>query len=296
MSYILEEYDNALENILRKGVKKSNRTGVDTISLFGMQTRYRIDEKFPILTRRKVWPKAIFAELLWFISGSTNNKDLQALGSNIWTPWVDKDFENKHGYIEGSLGPVYGFQLRHFGGEYGNGSNHEFCNEVEPTWKQYGHGGFDQLEYIIKEIKENPESRRILWSLWNPNDLNKMRLPPCHVMFQLYVSDNKLSGMLTQRSADYVIGACANTQFYSALIYMLAQQTGYQPYEFIHSTGDSHIYTNQIEAVEEYLSRDKPESPSLELKQEKSMYDYTTTSFLLKDYKPLKAIKIPVTV
>lgn len=318
--YILEDYDNALKQIIKKGVRKVNRTGVDTIAVFGIQSRYRIDEHFPILTGRKVWPKSIFAELLWFLSGSTNNKDLQALGANIWTPWVDAEFEKKHGYAEGSFGPVYGFQLRHFGGYYGNGiggrndSDRNYMTLDDASrldldrnllpWKTieygkidaYGYGGFDQLANMVNRLKTNPDCRRNLFSLWNPAQVDEMRLPPCHYTFQVFVHDGKLSGLLTQRSCDFPIGIPANIQFYSALIYMLAQQCGYEPYEFVHSTVDSHIYVNQIEAVEEYLARPKSDSPKLKLNQAKDIYSYSLDDFELVDYNPLPKIEIPVAV
>lgn len=284
--YLLDDYDSALERILRTGIRKQNRTGIDTIAIFGMQSRYKIDEYFPLLTKRKVWPKAIFAELLWFISGSTNNKDLQALSSNIWTPWVSKEFEDKHGYEEGSFGPVYGFQLRHFGGNYNKGIQNS----------AYGAGGFDQLQYMVNMLKTNPNDRRILFSLWNPKDLDCSRLPPCHYTFQTFVHENKLSGILTQRSCDFPIGVPANIQFYSSLIYMLAQQTGLEPYEFIHNTSDSHIYANQIEAVEEYLARPKVDSPKMKLNKAKDIFSYKLDDFEIIDYNPLEAIKIPVAV
>jgi thymidylate synthase len=284
--YVLDSYDEALENILKNGVRKKNRTGVDTLAIFGILSRYKIEDRFPILTRRKVWPKAIFAELLWFISGSTNNKDLQALGSNIWTNWVDEEFERKHGYEEGSLGPVYGFQLRHFGGKYNKGLQNE----------GYGYRGFDQLAWMIEQLKVNPSSRRILFSLWNPHQIDIMRLAPCHYTYQVFVNEGKLSGMLTQRSCDFPVGVPANIQFYSALTYMLAQQVGLEPYEFIHSTADSHIYENQIKAVEEYLSRPKPDSPKLNLKRAASIYEYELDSFELVDYNPEDKIKVPVEV
>jgi len=279
----MQDYDDALRLILNMGVRKTNRTGVDTLAVFGILSKYRIDEFFPVLTGRKVWPKAIFAELLWFLSGSTNNKDLQALGSNIWTSWVDPEFEKKHGYEDGCLGPVYGFQLRYFGGDYGEGSN-------------YGKGGFDQLDRMVNLLKEDPNNRSNLFSLWNPNDLGRMRLPPCHYSFQVFVHEDKLSGMLTQRSCDFPIGVPANIQFYSALIYMLAQQTGYKPYEFIHNTADSHIYVDQINGVEEYLAREKPNSPKLDLNRANSIYNYKLEHFELKDYNPLPPIKLPVAV
>ncbi|RDJ35331.1 MAG: thymidylate synthase [Crenarchaeota archaeon] len=307
--YVLEAYDNCLKQILKHGVLKKNRTGVDTIAIFGMQSRYRIDTHFPVLTGRKVWPKAIFAELLWFLSGSTCNKDLQELGSNIWTPWVDAEFEKKHGYAEGCFGPVYGFQLRHFGGFYGNGLGGQPNTQDKLTtiskWphfgrivreNRYGKDGFDQLAYMVERLKNKPNCRRNLFSLWNPKELSAMRLPPCHYTFQVFTHENKLSGMLTQRSCDFPVGIPANIQFYSALIYMLAQQCGYEPYEFVHTTADSHIYVDQTEAVEEYLSREKPASPKLELNKAKDIYSYQLSDFKLVNYNPLSKIEIPVAV
>lgn len=285
--YILQPYDDVLKYILENGMKKENRTGVDTLSVFGMQSRYRIDKHFPLLTKRKVWPKAIFAELLWMLSGSTNNKDLQALGSNIWTPWVDKEFEKKHGFVEGAFGPVYGFQMRYFGGEYGDGDR---GNE------NYGKGGFDQISFLINELKTNPTSRRMIMSLWNPQQMHAMRLPPCHFSFQLYVNNGKLSGMLTQRSCDVGIGSCANIQFYSALIYMFAQQCGYKPYEFVYSMGDAHIYVDQIKAIEEYLARPTTDSPTLQLKKADNIFSYKLEDFVISDYNPQPKIKMPVAV
>tara|TARA_Y100000034_G_C6888045_1_gene408020 strand:+ start:604 stop:1455 length:852 start_codon:yes stop_codon:yes gene_type:complete len=283
----MQAYDNALRDILDNGVRTVNRTGVDAITIFGIQSRYRIDQSFPLLTRRKIWPKAIFAELLWFLSGSTNNKDLQALGSNIWTPWVDDDFTDAHGYTEGALGPVYGFQLRHFGGEYHDG------NSKNPV---YGRKGHDQLRAMINLIHQNPDCRRNLFSLWNPKDLNKMRLAPCHYTYQVYIHEDKLSGMLTQRSCDFPVGVPANIQFYSALTYMLAQQTGYKPHEFVHSTVNSHIYVDQIKAVEEYLSRPASPQPQLKLNKAEDILSYKVEDFKIENYNPSDPIKIPVAV
>jgi len=285
--YITKPYDEALEFILKNGVRKHNRTGVDTLAVFGLQSRYRIETHFPIITGRKVWPKSIFAELLWFIAGSANNNDLQALGSNIWTPWVDSEFEKEHGYTDGALGPVYGFQLRYFDGYYGDGDTKNL---------DYGKGGFDQLQWVIDLIKDNPNCRRILFDLWNPSQLHMMRLAPCHYTYQVFIHEDKLSGLLTQRSCDFPIGVPANIQFYSALTYMLAQQTGYRPYEFVHSTVDSHIYLNQVDAVEEYLARSKPNSPKLQLKPADDMDSYDLSDFVLEDYEPQPPLKIPVAV
>lgn len=313
MPYTMHQYDDALNLILEQGVVKSNkRTGIKTRAVMGILSRYRIDEHFPIVTRRKVWPRSIFAELLWFLSGSTNNKDLQVLGANIWTPWVDSEFEKKHGFVEGAFGPVYGFQLRHFGGYYGNGED-ELVPRYEMTGKEfggaehvlagyskgrkYGLGGFDQLAYLIQRIKEDPSCRRIMFSLWNPHDLHKQRLPPCHYSFQIFIDDEgRMSGMMTQRSCDFPIGVPANIQFYSALIYMIAQQTGYRPYEFVHCTADSHIYEDQIEAVKQYLTTPIVDSPILRLGTAKDIFSYKLDDFELVGYHPGPKIEIPVAV
>ena len=333
--YITGQYDEALQMILEKGVKKKNRTGVDSVSVFGVQTRYDISEHFPILTGRKVWPKAIFAELLWILSGSTNNNDLEALGSKIWSPWVDPEFEKKHGYEQGSFGPTYAFQLRHFGADYNEVNEQkrkikqleeEYKKAYEkdmreepwktPSWdhtcvpnyitlydslheakKQYSKiRGFDQLEYMVNTLKNDQNSRRNLFSLWNPAEMGKMRLPCCAYSFQVFVDGGKLSGLLTQRSGDYPVGIPANILSYSALIYMLAQQCNLQPNELVHSVADAHIYENQIEAVEQYLARPKPDSPKLVLKKVPSIFEYTMDCFEVIDYNPLESIKIPVAV
>jgi thymidylate synthase len=286
MTYILEPYDEALRQILKEGRRKPNRTGVDALSVCGIMSRYRIDEYFPLLTKRKIWPKSIFAELLWFLSGSTNNKDLQALGSNIWTPWVDPEFEKKHHYIEGSLGPVYGFQLRFFGGSYNYGHG----------GTGYGCKGFDQLSRMLDLLKNDPYRRSNVFSLWNPKHLDCMRLPPCHYTFQAYVEEDRLTGVLTQRSCDFPVGVPANIQFYSALTYMLAQQSDLKPYEFVHSTIDSHIYVDQIDAVNEYLDRPASDSPKLELNKAEDIDSYKLEDFKIIDYNPEPKIEIPVAV
>jgi thymidylate synthase len=282
--YTMQAYDDALQLILDKGVWRSNkRTGIRCLSYPGILSRYRIDESFPILTRRKVWPKSIFAELLWFISGSTCNKDLQALGANIWTPWVDAEFEKKHGYAEGCFGKIYGYQLRHFGGEYGNGLNSK--------------GGFDQLAWMVNRIKEDPSCRRILFSLWNPNDYNEMKLAPCHYTYQVFIDDDgRMTGIMTQRSCDFPVGVWANIFFYSLLTTMLAQQTGYTPYEFVHSTVDSHIYENQLDAVKEYLATPIIDSPKLNLNKAPDIFSYKMDDLELIDFNSGPTIKIPVAV
>jgi thymidylate synthase len=312
--YLLHQYDDALREILEAGVERTNqRTGIKTLSVFGMMCRYRLSgSSFPILTKRKVWPASVFKELLWFLSGSTNNHDLERLGCNFWTPWVDSDFEKKHGFAPGSFGPVYGFQLRHFGGYYGNGIG-GYAESFEPSinieamrdgqliteWgSAYGMGGFDQLAWIVNRIKEDSSCRRTLWTLWNPQDVPKMRLPPCHMLFQVLVDDERrLTGILYQRSADFPIGVPANIQFYSALVVMLAQQTNCTPHDFVHVTADSHIYEDQIPAVKEYLSRSEtPPSPLVTIAKADDIFSYSPSSFIVNEYNPLPRIEIPVAV
>lgn len=286
MTYLMTEYDETLEKILRMGTLKQNRTGIPARTIFGLMCRYDISEKFPLLTRRRVWPRAIWAELLWFLKGSTNVFALERLGSKIWSPWRSEEFEKKQGYIEGALGPIYGFQLRHFGGDYFSGQENE---------RDYGYWGFDQLKEMVRKLKEDPDSRSNLFSLWDPQAVNGQRLPCCHFAFQVHVDGDRLSGMLTQRSADFPVGVPANIQFYSTLLIMLGQQANLRPGELIHSMGSAHIYENQVEAVEEYLSRPTKPSPTLKVTPA-DIESYNTQSFQMNDYRPLGPIKIPVAV
>lgn len=309
--YLMQSYDDALQQILKHGVPRSNKRTCKTRTIFGMSTRYRLDTgHFPIMTKRKIRPESVFAELLWFLSGSTNNDDLKRLGCKFWEPWVDSEFEEKHGYAPGSFGPVYGFQLRHFGGYYGNGgggkagSHFSCCVEgdgkdmyADPGQDMYGVGGFDQMAWVINRIKEDHSCRRTLWSLWNPSEVHKMRLPPCHMMAQVLVDDDRnLSLIMYQRSADFPIGVPANIQFYSALAIMIAQQTDCKPYEFIHMTGDSHIYEDQVAGVREYLEQPEVSSPKLEIKKAADIFSYQPSDFIISDFKPGRKIEIPVAV
>lgn len=412
---LMSQYDDALREIVETGVSRTNkRTGIKTLSVFGMSKRFRLDtEFFPILTRRKTWPKSVFSELLWFLSGSTNNQDLKNLGCNFWTPWVDRQFEQKNGFSEDCFGPVYGFQLRHFGGVYGNGSGgfnkigyhgelqiyteqyiQDECTEIdagtttksilsrirlkplsgtvyariylqyagtdslacelkdaenssqmlvidndlgnteiphitdanidhetgviELHWNVspgthyakityegsilsetniYGKGGFDQLSWVINRIKEDPSCRRTLWTLWNPQDVSKMRLPPCHMMYQVLVDDDRnLTGIMYMRSADYPIGVPANIQFYSTLTKMIAQQTDCNAKEFVLMTGDSHVYEDQLPAIREYLDLPKTESPRLEIKKAVDIFSYKPEDFVVSDFNPGPKLDIPVAV
>jgi len=299
LNYLMDPYDDALQEILDHGVEKSSvRTGIKTLSIFGMLKRYRLDsDYFPICTRRKVWPKAVFSELIWFLSGSTDNEDLKKLGCNFWTPWVDEAFRKKHGFVQGVFGPVYGFNLRYFGGYYGDGESPSPEIEYPYMGKRYGDDGFDQLAYVIERIKTDPSCRRILWSLWNPKELDRMRLPPCHFVFQLLIDDERrMTGIMVQRSCDFPVGVPANIQFYSALTKMIAQQTDCYPFEFVHVTHDSHIYWDQIEAVEQYLETPYVDSPKLEIRKAADIYSYTPEDFVLTDFNPGPKIDIPVAV
>lgn len=297
--YLLHPYDDALADILLTGKKKEDRTGVGCLSLAGIQCRYRLDEgKFPLITRRKTWPRAIFAELLWFLSGSSNVFDLNRLGSSVWDKWRDPEFEASHGLEPGDLGAVYGFQLRHFGANYKAFRKEErLSRESGVLLYNLDEWGFDQLEYMVWELRNNRYSRRILFSLWNPKDFHIMRLPPCHFTFQVIVDgDDQLTGILTQRSCDWPVGVPANIQFYSALTIMLAQQADLKPYEFIHNANDCHIYLDQIDAVEQYLSTPIIESPRLEIRKAPNITSYKLEDFILHDYKTGPKIDLPVSI
>jgi len=288
--YLMQSYDDALQEILDYGVEKSNqRTGVKTLSIFGMLKRYPLDTGyFPVLTRRKTWPKSVFSELLWYLDGSTSNDRLKELGCSFWTPWVDEEFERRNGFEPGVFGPVYGFQLRHFGGNYNKGI-HDSTG--------YGFGGFDQLDWVVNRIKQDPSCRRILWSLWNPQDVDKMRLPPCHLLYQILIDDQRrMTGIMYQRSCDFPIGVPANIMFYSAITCMIAQQTDCTPREFVHVTADSHIYWDQIEAVKEYLRLPVIDSPKLEIRKAKDIFSYTPDDFVLTEFNCGPKLDIPVAV
>jgi thymidylate synthase len=309
--YILKPYDDSLRYILENGELRKNRTGVDCLTVFSLTSTYDISEHFPLVTKRKLFPRAVFAELLWMLSGSTSNEDLKKLGCNFWTPWADseahpdnKAFYERTGFAEGYLGPVYGFQMRHFGGKYGHGADQAIFRERSDGSyadmvgiEKYEPGGVDQISWLVNEIKANPDSRRLIVSLWNPVDLPIMRLPPCHYCFHVSIdNDGRMSLLLNQRSCDFPVGVPANIQFYSALCIMLAQQTGYKPYRFVHHTEDAHIYVNQLDDVKEYLSREERLSPKIEIKKANSIFDYKMEDFNIIGYDPCPPIRMPVTV
>ena len=257
-----------LRHIREDGVIKTDRTGVGTKSVFGCQCRYDLSEGFPLLTTKKVHLKSIIYELLWFISGDTNVRYLQEHGVSIWDEWADEN---------GDLGPVYGHQWR--------------------SWPASDGRSIDQLASVIETIRHNPDSRRMLVCAWNPGEVDKMALPPCHCLFQFYVAEGKLSCQLYQRSADTFLGVPFNIASYALLTMMIAQDCGLEPGEFIHTTGDTHLYLNHLEQADLQLSREPRPLPHMHLNPDvRSVFDFKYEDFTLTDYDPWPAIKAPVAV
>ncbi len=232
----MKQYLDLLEHVLDKGTRKADRTGTGTISVFGYQMRFSLENGFPVMTTKKLHLKSIIHELLWFISGNTNTKYLTDNGVSIWNEWADK---------EGNLGPVYGYQWR--------------------SWPAEGGKKIDQLAAVIESIRKNPDSRRHIVSAWNVGDLDRMALPPCHLLFQFYVADGKLSCQLYQRSADIFIGVPFNITSYALLTMMVAQVTGLKPGDFVHTLGDAHIYLNHIDQVKLQLTREPYPLPEMKI-------------------------------
>ncbi len=264
----MKQYLDLLREIMDNGVVRGDRTGVGTKGIFGHQMRFDLSEGFPLLTTKKVHLKSIIHELLWFISGDTNIKYLKDNNVSIWDEWADAD---------GELGPVYGKQWR--------------------SWSAPDGRSIDQLSQVIDTIKNNPESRRMIVCAWNPADVDKMALPPCHCFFQFYVAKGKLSCQLYQRSADTFLGVPFNIASYALLTMMVAQVCGLQPGEFIHTTGDTHIYLNHFDQVREQLSREPRPLPKMKLNPDvDSIYGFRYEDFELTGYDPWPAIKAPVAV
>lgn len=253
---------------MESGTLKSDRTGTGTKSVFGYQMRFSLEEGFPLLTTKKLHLKSIIHELLWFINGDTNIKYLNQNGVTIWDEWADDS---------GNLGPVYGHQWR--------------------SWECSDGRTIDQLSNLIEGIKKNHDSRRHIISAWNPGDLDKMALPPCHAMFQFYVADGRLSCQLYQRSADVFLGVPFNIASYALFTLMIAQVCGLRPGEFVHTFGDAHIYTNHFEQVALQLSRETRPLPVMKINPEvKSIFDFKYEDFTLEGYNPHPAIKAPIAV
>lgn len=264
----MKQYLDLLTRVLDEGVEKTDRTGTGTISIFGHQSRYNLAEGFPLLTTKKLHLKSIIYELLWFLSGDTNIKYLQENGVRIWNEWADDD---------GNLGPIYGYQWR--------------------SWPDYQGGHIDQITETINTIKNNPDSRRIIVSAWNVADLPNMKLPPCHAFFQFYVANGKLSLQLYQRSADIFLGVPFNIASYALLLKMMAQVTGLQEGDFVHTLGDAHIYTNHLDQVKLQLTRQPRTLPKMNIKPGiKSIFDFKYQDFELEGYDPYPHIKGEVAI
>ena len=264
----MRQYHDLMETVLRKGVEKRDRTGTGTISIFGHQMRFDLSEGFPMVTTKKLFLKAIVYELLWFLNGDTNIKYLKDHGVSIWDEWAD---------AKGELGPVYGHQWR--------------------SWPD-GHGGtIDQITNLISDIKKNPDSRRLIVTAWNPADVPKMALPPCHCLFQFYVANGKLSCQLYQRSADIFLGVPFNIASYALLTMMIAQVTGLKPGEFIHSFGDAHLYLNHLDQAREQLTRKPYPLPAMRINPDvKDIFGFQYEDFKLENYQAHPHIKAEVAV
>lgn len=264
----MQQYLDLLHRILEEGKVKTDRTGTGTKSVFGHQMRFNLEDGFPVLTTKKLHLKSIIYELLWFLKGDTNVKYLQEHGVSIWNEWADEN---------GDLGPVYGHQWR--------------------SWPDHRGGTIDQIQNVIDLIKHHPDSRRMLVTAWNPADISEMALPPCHCLFQFYVADGRLSLQLYQRSADTFLGVPFNIASYALLLQMMAQVTGLKAGDFIHTTGDTHLYLNHIEQAKLQLTRTPRELPQMKLNPDvKSLFDFRYEDFELLNYDPWPHIKAEVAV
>lgn len=264
----MRQYLDLLEDVLERGVQKQDRTGVGTLSIFGHQVRFDLAEGYPLLTTKKVFVKGVIHELLWMLRGDTNIEYLNRHGVHIWDDWADE---------EGELGPVYGAQWR--------------------EWKGGAGETVDQIQWVVNEIKRNPNSRRLVVSAWNAAEIDRMSLPPCHTLFQFHVSQGRLSCQLYQRSADLFIGVPFNIASYALLTMMIAHVTDLEPGEFIHTFGDTHLYLNHLEQARLQLTREPRPLPEMQLNPDvKSIFDFRYEDFALHNYDPHPHIKAPVAV
>lgn len=264
----MKQYLDLMQDILDNGAQKGDRTGTGTVSVFGRQMRFDLSEGFPLLTTKKLHIRSIIHELLWFLSGDTNIKYLNDNGVTIWDEWADEN---------GDLGPVYGHQWR--------------------SWPAPNGGTVDQITQVIEQIKRNPDSRRHIVTAWNPAEVDKMALPPCHALFQFYVAEGRLSCQLYQRSADYFLGVPFNIASYALLVHMFAQQCDLEPGDFVWTGGDVHLYSNHIEQAKTQLSRAPMALPQLHIKRKpSSIFDYTFEDFEILNYNAHPSIKAPIAV
>lgn len=264
----MKQYLDLMQDILDNGASKTDRTGTGTLSVFGRQLRFDLSKGFPLVTTKKLHLRSIIYELLWFLNGDTNIKYLNDNGVTIWDEWADEN---------GELGPVYGSQWR--------------------SWPAPDGKHIDQITQVINQIKQKPDSRRHIVTAWNPAEVDKMALPPCHALFQFYVADGKLSCQLYQRSADYFLGVPFNIASYALMTYMFAQQCDLQPGEFVWTGGDVHLYTNHLEQAKLQLSREPYALPELVIKRKpQSIFDYTFEDFEIRNYQAHPSIKAPIAV
>lgn len=264
----MKQYLDLLNRIMTEGIKKTDRTGTGTLSVFGHQMRFNLEDGFPLLTTKKLHLKSIIYELLWFLKGDTNVRYLQEHGVRIWNEWADEN---------GDLGPVYGHQWR--------------------SWPDYDGGTIDQIGNVIDLIKHHPDSRRMIVSAWNPAEVDSMALPPCHCLFQFYVADGRLSLQLYQRSADTFLGVPFNIASYALLLMMMAQVTGLKAGDFIHTTGDTHLYLNHLEQARLQLTRTPRQLPRMILNKDvKNLFDFRYGDFSLEGYDPWEHISAKVSV
>lgn len=265
----MKPYLDLLQRILDEGATKTDRTGTGTKSVFGHQMRFDLADGFPLLTTKKLHLKSIIHELLWFLAGDTNVRYLQEHGVRIWNEWADPE--------TGELGPVYGHQWR--------------------SWPDYKGGTIDQISQVVEQLRHHPDSRRMLVSAWNPAEVDEMALPPCHCLFQFYVADGRLSLQLYQRSADTFLGVPFNIASYALLLQMMAQVTGFEPGEFIHTTGDTHLYLNHLEQARLQLTREPRPLPRMIINPDvKNIFDFRYEDFTLEGYDPHPHIKAEVSV
>lgn len=264
----MKQYLDLMQDILDNGVQKGDRTGTGTKSVFGRQLRFDLSKGFPLVTTKKLHIRSIVYELLWFLNGDTNIKYLNDNGVTIWDEWADEN---------GELGPVYGHQWR--------------------SWPTPSNGTVDQITQVLNQIKNNPNSRRHIVTAWNPSEVDKMALPPCHALFQFYVADGKLSCQLYQRSADYFLGVPFNIASYALMVHMFAQQCDLEPGDFVWTGGDVHLYNNHIEQANTQLSREPFELPQLVIKRKpESLFDYKFEDFEIVNYQAHPTIKAPIAV
>lgn len=264
----MEQYHSLLRQVLERGVRRSDRTGTGTLSLFGHQLRFDLGQGFPLLTTKRLHVRSIIHELLWMLAGGTNVRELQKHGVSIWDEWAGPD---------GELGPIYGHQWR--------------------SWPARDGGTIDQVAQVVEQIRRTPDSRRLLVSAWNVGELERMALPPCHVLFQFYVAEGRLSCQLYQRSADIFLGLPFNIASYALLTHMVAQVTGLVAHEFVHTLGDAHLYLNHVEQAQLLLSREPRPLPRLELSPAvRDLFSFRYEDMKLVGYEPHPAIAAPVAV